>query len=153
MQSLVREECNTANLSPWPGVAADGEKLNHDEFMARVLTLAPIDATTRADIIAAGEHYLRRTRQMDDQVKVMSIASYEDGGLESVFRAILQAKDWETPLLAGFRHFLRKHIDFDGDPEAGHGAMIRHLAPDERVRPMWVEFRTLLIAAVPSLLL
>ncbi len=151
VQCLVREECDTANLSPWPGVAAVDEKLNHDEFMARVLKLSPINAATR-DIVAAGHRYLATTRQMDDQVKIMSIASYEDGGLESVFKAIMQARDWNTALLAGFRHFLIKHIDFDGDP-AGHGAMIRHLAPDDRVRPMWVEFRDLLITAVPNLIL
>jgi hypothetical protein len=32
---LDRGERNTDNLSPWPGVAARGEKMNHDEFMRR----------------------------------------------------------------------------------------------------------------------
>src|ERR1700728_3024448 len=34
---LDRGERNTDNLSPWPGVAAAGEKMNHDEFMRRTL--------------------------------------------------------------------------------------------------------------------
>lgn len=31
---LEREECNTDNLSPWPGVADTGEKLNHGPIHA-----------------------------------------------------------------------------------------------------------------------
>jgi hypothetical protein len=30
---LEEGECSTDNLSPWPDVAGEGEKLNHDEFM------------------------------------------------------------------------------------------------------------------------
>ena len=39
---LDHGERNTDNLSPWPGVAAVGEKMNHDEFMRRTLELAKI---------------------------------------------------------------------------------------------------------------
>ena len=39
---LDHGERNTDNLSPWPGVAASGEKMNHDEFMRRTLELAKI---------------------------------------------------------------------------------------------------------------
>ena len=63
-------------------------------------------------------------RRMDDKTRVMSIASYECGGLESVFRAILRAPDWNTRLLQAFRHFLVKHVGFDSDPEQGHGLLI-----------------------------
>jgi hypothetical protein len=35
LQQLEREECNTDNLSHWPGVASAAEKMNHDEFMRR----------------------------------------------------------------------------------------------------------------------
>jgi hypothetical protein len=41
-RGLLREECAADNLSPWPGVAAPKESMNHDEFMKRVLTLSPI---------------------------------------------------------------------------------------------------------------
>ena len=34
---LDRGERDTDNLSPWPGVAAAGERMNHDEFMRRTL--------------------------------------------------------------------------------------------------------------------
>ena len=33
LQELDRGERNTDNLSPWPGVASVGERMNHDEFM------------------------------------------------------------------------------------------------------------------------
>src|SRR5271154_3409534 len=33
LKDLTAGECHTDNLSPWPGVAAVGEKLDHDEFM------------------------------------------------------------------------------------------------------------------------
>jgi hypothetical protein len=153
LQSLVREECDTANLSPWPDVAAPGEKMNHDEFMKRVLRLSPIDPATQATIEAAGQTYLASIRAMDDQVRAMSIASYECGGLEAVFKAMLRGQIWDTALLNGFRHFLIKHIDFDSDPVQGHGALIRHFVLDDRIRGLWVEFRNLLFTAVPRLIM
>src|ERR1700748_163909 len=45
LRRLEAEECDTANLSPWPGVAAVGERMNHDEFMRRILTLLPSAAS------------------------------------------------------------------------------------------------------------
>jgi hypothetical protein len=35
LHQLDRGERATDNLSPWPGVAAIGEKMNHDEFMKK----------------------------------------------------------------------------------------------------------------------
>jgi len=151
LKHLAREECDTDNLSPWPEVAVAGEKLNHDEFMRRVLALSPIDREVRRTIEIAGEQYLRDARQMDDEARAMSIASYECGGLEDVFTAILRAQQWGTPLLEGFRHFLVKHIEFDSDVMEGHGALARHLVPDDRIRPLWTAFRDLLITAAPRL--
>lgn len=152
LQHLVREECDTDNLSPWPGVAAPGEKLNHDEFMRRTLMLSPIEPAIFAEIDIAGRHYLDHTRQLDSVTRAMSIGSYECGGLEAVFRGMLQAKQWGTPLLQGFRHFLLKHIDFDSNPDDGHGALIQHLVPDERIGVLWVAFHDLLIKVVPELI-
>jgi hypothetical protein len=149
VQMLVREECATPNLSPFPGVAAPNEAMNHDDFMFRLLKLSPIDPTVQMAIESTGEMYLSQMRAMPDEIKVMSIASYECGGLESVFKSILWAQQWSTPLLAAFKHFLVKHIDFDSDPEAGHGALIKHIAPDQRIRPVWEAFRDLLVMAVP----
>ncbi len=151
LQILVIEECNTANLSPWSGVAAPSERMDHDEFMRRSLMLSPLDADQQALIKQAGANYLDAVRAVDTSVKAMSIASYECGGLEAVFRAILQAKEWNTPLLAAFQHFLGKHIEFDSEPTEGHGALIRHIVPDDRVRPLWLEFRDLLLRVVPRL--
>lgn len=148
---LLREECNTANLSPWPGVALAGEAMDHDEFMRRVLLLDPIDPATERLIMQTGRDYLARTRVIDDQTRAMSITSYEDGGLESVFKAMLRGRVWDTALLAGFGHFLHAHIGFDSAPDGGHGAMIRHLAPDDRIAPLWQEFYALLVRAAPAL--
>jgi hypothetical protein len=152
LQCLVREECATDNLSPWPGVAALNEKMDHNEFMRRLLRLSPIDPEVRANIEVAGRLYLARIAQVDDGTKAMGIASYEAGGLESVFRSILGARHWNTPLLEAFRHFLVMHIDFDSDPDEGHGALVRHFIPDDRIRCLWVAFRDLLVAAVPQLM-
>ncbi len=151
LQNLVKEECDTDNLSPWPNVAGKNEKLNHDEFMKRLLTLSSINPHVQQIAEKAGLHYLNRVRRIDDLTKAMSIASYECGGLETVFKAILRAQDWDTPLLRAFKHFLVKHIDFDSDPAQGHGALIKHLVPDDRIRYLWVEFRDLLIISVPNL--
>ena len=83
----------------------------------------------------------------------MSIASYEDGGLEAVFTAMLTMPNWDDPGVdAAFRHFLSEHIRFDSDPDAGHGALARHLQPDDRIEPLWTAFRDLLVAFAPGLL-
>ena len=39
---LDHGERDTDNLSPWPGVAAVGERMHHDEFMRRTLELTKI---------------------------------------------------------------------------------------------------------------
>src|SRR5580704_6723461 len=91
LQDLEREECNTDNLSPWPGVAQVGEKMDHDEFMKRVLSLAPIPEAKRCMFEEIGHRYLSKVDEMAFTTRALSIASYEDGGLERVFRAMLTA--------------------------------------------------------------
>ncbi len=151
LKQLEREECNTANLSPWPGVALPNEKMNHDEFMRRLLKLSAGDAVRAARVEAIGQSYLNKVRGMDRTAKALSIASYEDGGLEKVFGAFLKAKNWDGPLLQAFRHFVTKHIEFDSDPDQGHGALSRHLGVDDRVLPLWEALKELLVRATPKL--
>jgi len=151
LRQLDQGERDTDNLSPWPGVAAIGERMNHDEFMRRTLTLTTISESRRRDLAALGQAYLTKIRAMDDDSRASAIASYEDGGLERVFRAILKAPHWSNPLLQAFRHFLAEHIRFDSDPEQGHGALCRHLTPDDRVHALWAEFRQMLVRAAPRL--
>jgi hypothetical protein len=151
LQDLMREECNTDNLSPWPGVAASGEKMNHDEFMRRLLELSSVSDETRRHFHALGDRYLETVRKTDNLTRALSIASYEDGGLERVFRAMLLSPGSKNPLVAGFRHFLSEHIRFDSDPDQGHGALIRHLAPDDRILPLWSGFKQMLVEFAPNL--
>jgi hypothetical protein len=151
LQQLDAGERNTDNLAPWPGVAAAGEKMNHDEFMRRTLELTKVSDDRRRVLTKFGLSYLHRTWQLDAKTRAMALASYEDGGLESVFRAMLTAPHWDGPLLEAFRHFLSAHIMFDSDPAQGHGALCRHLPPDERIYPLWSEFKGLLVSAAPRL--
>src|SRR5215472_6110192 len=151
LRQLDQGERDTDNLSPWPGVAAIGERMNHDEFMRRTLTLTTISESRRRDLAALGQAYLTKIRAMEDDSRASAIASYEDGGLERVFRAILKAPHWSNPLLQAFKHFLAEHIRFDSDPEQGHGALCRHLTPDDRVHALWAEFRNMLVRAAPRL--
>src|SRR5262249_6346116 len=151
LRQLDQGERDTDNLSPWPGVAAIGERMNHDEFMRRTLALTTISESRRRDLADIGQAYLTEIRAMDDGSRASAIASYEDGGLERVCRAILKAPDWSNPLLKAFKHFLEEHIRFDSDPEQGHGALCRHLTPDDRVNALWVEFRKMLVRAAPRL--
>ena len=151
LQQLIAGECNTDNLSPWPGVANPGECINHDEFMRRAVELSPIAPEVRIAVDEAGATYLQRMRSYAQEVKACSIASYENGGLETTFRAMLTAPHWNKPALMAFRHFLQEHIRFDSDPGEGHGALSRHLLVDDRVAPAWLEFRDLLICAAPRL--
>jgi hypothetical protein len=148
---LDQGERNTDNLSPWPGVARAGERMNHDEFMRRTLELTTILRENQRNLEAIGQAYLTQTRAVDRRDRALALASYEDGGLEKVFRAILTAKHWDGELLQAFKHFLVEHIRFDSDPDQGHGALCRHLAPDDRVVPLWAAFKKMLIEAVPQL--
>lgn len=148
---LVAEECETDNLSPWPGVAKTGERLNHDEFMRRALALSPIDPGTQRKIEQAGQRYLSEIRAVAADTRAISISSYEDGGLERVFTAILECKCWDTPLLQGFRHFLIKHIGFDSHPDQGHGSLVRHFPPDDRIVVLWGALYWLFVTTVPHL--
>jgi hypothetical protein len=151
LRELDRGERDTDNLSPWPGVASVGERMNHDEFMKRTLGLSKISGRRQRNLETIGEAYLSMARAIDRKVRALALASYEDGGLESVFRAILTAPKWDDPLLQAFKHFLVEHIKFDSDPEQGHGALCRHLPPDHRVSPLWDEFRKMLVKAAPRL--
>jgi hypothetical protein len=150
---LDRGERDTDNLSPWPGVAASGERMNHDEFMRRTLELAEIPESQQRKLAALGQAYLSKVGAMDRNSRAMALASYEDGGLERVFRAMLTAPKWNGPLLQAFRHFLSEHIGFDSDPDQGHGALCRHLTPDNRILPLWAEFKHMLTEAAPRLAL
>src|SRR5215831_4336263 len=47
LRQLDQGERDTDNLSPWPGVAAIGETMNHDEFMRRTLALIKISESQR----------------------------------------------------------------------------------------------------------
>lgn len=148
---LHREECDTDNLSPYPGVAQPAERMNHDEFMLRVLDMSRLSPEVRAKVDRLGASYLADIRAFDPVTRALTIASYEDGGLERVFRSILLAPDWNDPSLRAFRHFLVEHIRFDSDADAGHGALSRHLVPDDRIFPLWLAFRNLLVGAAPAL--
>jgi len=149
LAELWEGECDTDNLSPWPGVAAPGERMNHDEFMRRLLYFHAADRDDK--LIEAGLDYLDKTRQLDDAARASSIASYEDGGLSRVFGAMLQAPHWYGKGQRAFRFFLEEHIRFDSDDGAGHGTLSRHLPVDDRILPLWTAFRDLLTTAVPKL--
>ncbi len=151
LMDLDRGERDTDNLSPWPGVAAAGEKMNHDEFMRRALALETIPEARRRSLEELGQSYLASIRAMDGTTRALSIASYEDGGLQAVFGAILQAQNWDGPALEAFKHFLKEHIRFDSDPDAGHGALCRHLTVDDRILPLWTAFRQIFVQAAPAL--
>lgn len=151
LRQLMREECNTSNLSPWPGVALAGERMDHDEYMRRTLELLPVEEDEATRHGANGRRYLDTIRAQEQVARALSIASYEDGGLERVFKAILRAPHWETPLLQSFKHFLEEHIRFDSDPDQGHGALSRHLVPDDRILPLWEAFRDIFLISVPEL--
>jgi hypothetical protein len=152
LRRLEAEECDTDNLSPWPGVAAPAERMNHDEYMRRTLALLPF-ADERAQVFyGIGRRYLAATRSQPSSSRVAALVSYEDGGLDRVFRSMLTFAHWNNPALLAFRHFLQEHVRFDSDSETGHGALCRHIDVDDRVLPLWLSFRDLLVETVPAIL-
>jgi hypothetical protein len=145
---LREGECDTDNLSPYPGIAKEGEKMNHDEFMRRVVAMSSLDQATRDRVDNLGRAYLAQVHQFDPLTRAMSLSSYEDGGLETVFKAMLTAPDWNEASLGAFRHFLVEHIRLDS---AEHGGLCRHLVADDRILPLWNAFRDILVGAAPRL--
>lgn len=151
LEELDRGERDTDNLSPCPGVVSAGERVDHDEFMRRALNLEAIDEMRRRRLLTIGSAYLGKVRASDDATRALSLPTYEDGGLERVFRSILRAPRWDGPLLQAFKHFLVGHIALDSNPKEGHGSLCRHLAPNARVFDLWLAFKQSLIAAAPIL--
>jgi hypothetical protein len=149
LAELFKGECDTDNLSPWPGVAEPGERMDHDEFMRRLLRFH--EAGQDPQLTEAGIAYLEKTRAIDDATRAASIGSYEDGGLTRVFTAMLRAPHWYGKGQRAFRFFLEEHIRFDSDDGGGHGSLSRHLSADDRILPLWTAFRDLLVVAVPKL--
>ena len=145
---LRQGECDTDNLSPYPGIAKPGEKMNHDEFMRRTVAMSSLDRDERNRIESLGRAYLAEVHKFDPVTRAMSLSSYEDGGLEKVFAAMLTAKDWDEPSLGAFRHFLVEHIKLDSGE---HGGLCRHLVADDRILPLWEAFRDILVGAAPRL--
>jgi len=145
---LRKGECDTDNLSPYPGIAEKGEKMDHDEFMRRTMNMASLDKATKARIDELGREYLEKVAPADRMTRAMSLSSYEDGGLETVFEAMLTAPDWDEPSLGAFKHFLVEHIKLDSGE---HGGLCRHLVADDRILPLWNAFRDLLVGAAPRL--
>jgi hypothetical protein len=147
LRQLEAEECDTDNLSPWPGVAAAGERMNHDEYMRRTLALLPFTAARAPAFEGIGRRYLAATRSQPSSTRIAALASYEDGGLQRVFSSMLTFAHWNNAVLLAFRHFLQEHVRFDSDSDKGHGALCRHIDVDDRVLPLWSNFRDLLVAA------
>ena len=60
---LLRDgECDTDNLSPYPGIAASGERMNHDEFMRRLVVQAATSNQDLAALETIGNCYLADAR-------------------------------------------------------------------------------------------
>jgi hypothetical protein len=145
---LRHGECDTDNLSPYPRIAEPGERMNHDEFMRRTVAMSSLDRGVRNRIETLGRAYLAEVTRYDALTRAQSLSSYEDGGLEKVFGAMLTAKHWDEPSLGAFRHFLVEHIKLDSGE---HGGLCRHLVADDRILPLWEAFRNILVAAAPRL--
>lgn len=141
-------ECDTDNLSPYPGVAKEGEKMNHDEFIRRAVAMSSLNAAERARVERIGRAYLDDVHGIEPLVRAISLSSYEDEGLPRVFSAMLNAPDWDEPSLGAFRHFLVLHVHLDSNV---HGELCRHLAADDRILPLWKAFRNLVVDAAPKL--
>jgi hypothetical protein len=148
---LKNEECDTDNLSPYPGIAEPGERLNHDTFMQRALRLSAVSEDDRRRFERAGKIYADEIMSIRPYARALSIGSYERGGLERLFLAILTAPAYDDPALAAFRFFMEAHIRFDSDPIEGHGALSRSMTPDASVVPLWDAFKTLLLSCAPGL--
>lgn len=53
-------ECDTDNLSPYPGIAQPGERMNYDEFMRRTVAMSSLGSGERRRIRRLGPRVPRR---------------------------------------------------------------------------------------------
>jgi hypothetical protein len=97
---LDRGERDTDNLSLWPGVARNGEKMNHDEFMRRTLELLTISEGRRSNLATIGQSYLSTVRAIDNNSRALAFASYEDGGLQKGLWGHFDRSGMERPASA-----------------------------------------------------
>ena len=72
---LRHGECDTDNLSPYPGIAEPGEKMNHDEFMRRTVAMSSLDRNAEEDRepgtrISCGGQTVRLRHKGDEPVEL-----------------------------------------------------------------------------------
>lgn len=78
----------------------------------------------------AGERYLRDIRLLSKPLRAMTIVSRERE-LPGIFKRILKAKNWSTPALKTFRHYIQEHIRIDS-MEGGHAELLSgHVVTEE----------------------
>lgn len=152
LRTLTEEELHTNNLSPYNGIAAEGEYLDHDTFLKRIIETHPIPPEKRQYLENLGKEYLDSMTKMPDEIKAMCLVSSEDGGSSKIYTNILTSPQncWKSNGMQAFRHFLQKHVEFDSTEgeDTGHGMLVRKLGIDDRVAPMLDKFADCLEDAI-----
>src|SRR5271166_5793202 len=82
LMALREGELDTDNLSPYPGIAKEGERMNHDEFMLRTVAMSSLEPAAKERAATLGRTYLTQVRRLAPLTRAMALSSYEDGGLE-----------------------------------------------------------------------
>tara|TARA_B100001989_G_C24540621_1_gene467343 strand:- start:1554 stop:2237 length:684 start_codon:yes stop_codon:yes gene_type:complete len=145
IKSLMQEELNTDNLSPYNGVADEGEAMDHDVFLRRVIQISGLSEEENEELFTKGKQYLEAMDQMPPEAQLQCLVSCEDGGAIQMYSSVLKAQvlDSEDPALQAFKHFLQKHVEFDNEEgaEAGHGTLVRKFEmEDKHIGPFWNHF-------------
>ena len=126
LEEMAAGELQTDNLR-FNDYARRGD---HADFLWQFIDRYGI-MKSEEQVSAVGEAYLDRVRTLDDQTRVMSIASREQE-LPGIFSRILSASDWNASGLLEFRYYLKQHILFDTGI-GGHGELTRDIPIDDRV--------------------
>jgi len=79
----------------------------------------------------SGEDYLANIRNLNGQIRSMSIFSREHE-LPGIFAKILKAKNCKLPGLPEFNYYLRRHIELDSQ-EGGHSDLVKDFPLDDRL--------------------
>ena len=139
LRSLRQGECDTDNLSPYPGVTAPGERLDHDEFMKRLLAMQPLDADSFIGNL--GRAYLGRVRDMapmarGHQHRQLRGRRLEPGVCGDAARARLAgAGAAGVPLFPRTAHPLRHRRQWRAwQPQPSPAAQRQHPAAMDRIR-------------------
>lgn len=143
LKEMADEELQTNNLS-----FGDYNKTgDHSQFLWHFINKYDLIKKFPA-LKKHGEDYIKKVKDLPQEVRVMSIVSREKE-LPGIFTRVLTARKWKTKGLAEFKYYLERHIFLDSH-EGGHADMLSKFKIDNAVAEFY-KIRFEMYKSIPKL--